>query len=597
MLMMEEMTTLQKILPGRVVQALLLTVLLASCAVMDGYGGAGQPAAQPAAAPAAGMSAAGPVPVNDPDQPAQELTNDMMFDILLAEIAGQRGEMEISVSRYLQAAGEARDPRVAERAVQIASYAKRYDLALEAAKRWVSLDKDNLDAHKALTALALQQGDLDEVVTQMDYLLRNSADPEENFRMITVVLARHDDKQAVVDAARELVDRYPGNPHAWMSLSRLAVVAEQLDTAMDAVDHALALQPDMAAAIILKAQVLLRQERNADATRLLKDATVSYPNNTDLLFTYGRMLLDGEDLAGAKQQFSKVVKVDPGHADGLYSLALLELETRNFRSGEQHLRQLLELKEHVQNAYYYLGYASREQGKDEVALGWYLLVESGDYWNQAQLHAASIMVKRGEIERMHEYMRGLRQKNPRMAVTLFIIEGQALTDAGLNQEALDLYATALQQSPDEEDLLYSHSLAAERLGKLDVAEKSMRRILAQDPDNVRTLNALGYTLADRTDRYQEALQYISKAYAQEPDDPAIVDSMGWVHFRLGDLDQARKYLQQAWDISKDSEIGAHFGEVLWILGEREAAKEVWEASRKSNPDNPLLQEVINRLNP
>jgi tetratricopeptide (TPR) repeat protein len=564
---------------------------------MDGYGGAGQPAVQPVAAPAAGMSATGPVPVDDPDQPAQELTNDMMFDILLAEIAGQRGEMEISVSRYLQAAGEARDPRVAERAVQIASYAKRYDLALEAAKRWVSLDNDNLDAHKALTALALQQGDLDEVVTQMDYLLRNSADPEENFRMITVVLARHDDKQAVVDATRELVDRYPGNPHAWMSLSRLAVVAEQLDTAMDAVDHALALQPDMAAAIILKAQVLLRQERNADATRLLKDATVSYPNNTDLLFTYGRMLLDGEDLAGAKQQFSKVVKVDPGHADGLYSLALLELETRNFRSGEQHLRQLLELKEHVQNAYYYLGYASREQGKDEVALGWYLLVESGDYWNQAQLHAASIMVKRGEIERMHEYMRGLRQKNPRMAVTLFIIEGQALTDAGLNQEALDLYATALQQSPDEEDLLYSHSLAAERLGKLDVAEKSMRRILAQDPDNVRTLNALGYTLADRTDRYQEALQYISKAYAQEPDDPAIVDSMGWVHFRLGDLDQARKYLQQAWDISKDSEIGAHFGEVLWILGEREAAKEVWEASRKSNPDNPLLQEVINRLNP
>ena len=595
---MNEMTTLLKRMPGRVGQALILAVLLTSCAVIDGRVGADRPEAQPVAAPAAGLSAADlAAPDSGPGRPAQQLTDDMMFDILLAEIAGQRGEMDISVTRYLQAANEARDPRVAERAVQIASYAKRYDLALEAAKRWVLLDNENLDAHKALTALALQQGDLDEVVTQMDYLLRNSADPEENFRMITVVLARHEDKQAVVNATRQLVDRYPGNPYAWMSLSRLAVVAGQLDTAMDAVDHVLALRPEMATAIILKAQVMLRQERKADATRLLKDAAEKYPQNTDLLFTYGRMLLDGEDLAAAKQQFHNVVKVDPEHADGLYSLALLELETKNYRSGEKYLKQLLELDEHVQNAYYYLGYAAREQGKDEAALGWYLRVESGDYWNQSQLHAASIMVKRGEIERMHEYMRGLRQKNPLMAIQLFIIEGQALTDAGLNQEAFDLYSSALQHTPDEEDLLYSHSLAAERLGKLDVAEKSLRSILAQDPDNVRTLNALGYTLADRTDRYQEALQYISKAYAQEPDDPAIVDSMGWVYFRLGDLDKAREYLQKAWEISKDSEIGAHYGEVLWIIGERDTAMQVWEVSRQANPDDPLLLEVINRLNP
>jgi tetratricopeptide (TPR) repeat protein len=238
-----------------------------------------------------------------------------------------------------------------------------------------------------------------------------------------------------------------------------------------------------------------------------------------------------------------------------------------------------------------------EQGRDKDALDWYLKVQSGDYWSQAQLRAAAIMVKQGDIARMQDFMRTLRQKNPSMATQLYIIEGQVLTDAGLHQPAFDLYGKALEFAPEDEDLLYSYSLSAEKLGRLDVAESSMRKILAKDPDNVRTLNALGYTLADRTDRYQEALQYISKAYAQEPDDPAIIDSMGWVHFRLGDLDKALEYLQQAWELSKDSEIGAHLGEVLWVRGDRDAARAVWEASRKSKPDNPVLLEVINRLNP
>ena len=579
-------------LRGRHLLSLCLVVLLSACATTSNR--VEQNAAPAPASPAPEIPAAG---TSGPPPSTQQLSGDMMYDILLGEIAGQRGEMDVSVSRYLQAADSAEDPRVAERAVQIASFAKQYDLALKAAKRWVALDADNMDARKSLTALALQQGDLDEVVAQMDYMLRHSSDPGETFRMVTVVLARHENKEAAVDATQQLVDRYPDSYEAWMALSRLAVVADQLDRALAAVERAIELQPDTATAIILKAQVLVRQERKTEATTLLGDAVTRQPDNTELLFAYGRMLLDGEDLAGAREQFRKVFTLDPEHADALYSLALLELETGNFKSGEQHLKQLLALKQHVQNAYYYLGYATLEQGKNEEALDWYLKVESGDYWAQAQLRAAGIMVKQDDIPGMQKHMRSLRQKNREMAVQLYIIEGQALTDAGLHEQAFELYARALQHTPDNLDLLYSYSLTAEKLDRLDITETNMRRILEQDPDNVRALNALGYTLADRTERYEEALQYISKAYAKEPDDPAIIDSMGWVHFRLGDLDKAREYLQQAWEMSNDSEIGAHYGEVLWVLGEHDAAREVWEASRKAMPDNPVLLEVINRLNP
>jgi tetratricopeptide (TPR) repeat protein len=531
-----------------------------------------------------------------PVLPEQQLTDDMMFDIVLGEIAAQRGAFDVSLEHYLAAARDAQDPRVAQRAMQIASYAHRYDLALVAARRWVELDGDSLDARKALTALALQTGKLDEVVTQLDYLLHASDDPDEGFRIVTAVLARLEDRKVALDATRKLVERYPDNVYALLSLCRIAVLAEQLDTALDAVNRALVLQPDLSEAVILKAQVLIRQGHKPEATALLKAATEKAPADTDLAFAYGRMLLDLNDLAGARAQYAKVVKLDPDYPGGLYSLALLELETHQYRSGEKHLKQLLK-KQEDPNAYYYLGYAASEQGKSRDALEWYLKVDSGDYWSQAILRAAEIMAANGEIGRMREYLREMRQKNPDQAVELYLIEGQVLTDKGMDQAAYDLYAKAMEIAPGNEDLLYSYALSAEKLNKLDVTESTLRQLLTRDPDSVRTLNALGYTLADRTNRYQEALTYISKAYKQSPDDPAIIDSLGWVYFRLGDLEKARTYLKQAWDMNQDSEIGAHYGEALWASGQRDAARNIWNLSRKAAPDNPVLLEVLHRINP
>jgi tetratricopeptide (TPR) repeat protein len=382
-----------------------------------------------------------------------------------------------------------------------------------------------------------------------------------------------------------------------MALCRIAVLAEQLDTALTAIDQALVLQPGMPAATILKAQVLVRLELNPEATRILQDAVKAAPKNTDLRFAYGRMLLDKEDLEGARKQFARVVKQDPEYPGGLYSLALLELETRQYKAGEKHLKQLLKQNGDNQNAYYYLGYAAYEQGNSAAALDWYLKVESGDYWNQALLRATQIMADQGDIKGMRDHMRLLRQKNPDQAVDFYLIEGQVLTGANLHDEAYKLYTAALEYSPQHEDLLYSHALAAEQIGKLEVTEAGLRQILARDPDNVRALNALGYTLTDRTERHEEALTYISKAFLQKPDDPAIMDSMGWVHFRLGDLEKARFYLQQAWEKFQDGEIGAHLGEVLWVSGERDEARRIWAASREITPDSPVLLEVIHRLNP
>jgi tetratricopeptide (TPR) repeat protein len=177
---------------------------------------------------------------------------------------------------------------------------------------------------------------------------------------------------------------------------------------------------------------------------------------------------------------------------------------------------------------------------------------------------------------------------------MFLVEGEILSQIDLKLEAYALYSDYLASQPDDMEILYARALVAESLDRLDEAETDFRRILKIDPDNTRSLNALGYTLADRTDRYEEALKYVEKAYAQNPDDPAIIDSMGWVLYRLGRLEESREHLQRAYDMTQDSEIAAHLGEVMWVMGDRDAALALWQSAREANPDDPLLEDTVRR---
>jgi tetratricopeptide (TPR) repeat protein len=580
----------------------LVSPLLTACAAPGGAHSSPQPAeAMPQAAnnpQTAPQQSDAPSAGSEPrPPPSAELSPDVLYDILLAEIAGQRGRLDVATPHYLQAALESDDPQVAERAVQIATFAKQYDAALRAASHWLELDPSSIDARKIVTALALKVGNIDEVVRQLDFIIGHSGNPEEGFQLATAILARHADKQEGLEAMERLAARYPDNPAAVLAVCRLAILAEQLERALVAVDRALEMDPGLTEAYILKAQVLLRQDREAEALQMLRTAIDRNPEAVDLHLAYGQLLLNDDDTEGAREQFRTVVRLAPDNNDALYSLALLELETGDLDAAERHLKQLLQRGEKLQAVRYYLGYTAEEGGDDEKAIDWYRQVEEGEYWTQARLRMSRIMVRQGRLDEMKRDMQVLRRNNPENTVDFYLIEGQVLSDLDLDEEAYQLYGEALQENPDDEHLLYARALVAEKTDRLERAEADLRHILGNDPDNVRALNALGYTLADRTERYTEALGYIEQAYAQNPDDPAIVDSMGWVQYRLGNLDKAREYLQQAYDMSGDPEIGAHLGEVLWVVGERDAARQVWQESLENAPDNAVLKKVTNRFLP
>jgi len=533
----------------------------------------------------------------EPAGRVQSLSGELLFDMLMGEIAGQRGRLDISAPHYLQAALEADDPRVAERAVQIAMFGKQFKVARRAAQRLIELDSSNLEAHKILTVLALRFGETDEAVTQLDYLVSISGTPQDGFMLATSVLSAYADKQVALDAMALFAERHADSVHAHLGLARIAVAAEQPDRALAAVEQALQLEPGMHQAVIFKAQILIRQEKKSAALEVLAQAVKDNKDDPALHFAYARVLLDNGDTRAAMDHFHTVVELSPDNADALFALALLEMDNKRWDAGEGYLKQVLALGKKQQDVYFYLGYAAQGKDDNERALEWFRKVESGDLWMQAQLHTTDILLKQGKLETLRHQMQLLRLENPDSAVQLYLIEAQALANTQRFDEAFSLYDEALGSFPENEDLLYARALTAEKTDRLDLAERDMRLILARDPENVRTLNALGYTLADRTDRYDEALEFIMRAYQQEPDDPAIIDSMGWIHYRLGRLVEAERYLRQAWDMTGNGEIGAHLGEVLWMRGERDEARRIWEKSREDSPDDPVLREIMDRFMP
>ena len=545
--------------------------------------------------PAAEAAAAQPEAVTE-TAPREPLSAALLYGVLLGEIAGQRGVMDVSAASYLEAARQSSDPRVAERALKISVFGKQQDLALEAARRWVELAPDNLEARQALAALALRTGKQSEALQQFEFLLQHGRDEEGGpYHSLLVLLAREPDRQRALEVMERLVQQHPEDPEVCFAYARLAVHAEDWSLAEQQVETCLGMRPDWTEALILQAQITLKQEQGEVARQRLEAALQRNPGNVELRMAYARLLVDLERFDLAREEYARLLELQPDNGQIVYSLALLALEAGQLDEAKGLFEKLLELDFQTQQAYYYLGAIAEDQKQHQQAIEWYQRIEGGDHWIEVQIRMARLEALNGDPATARERLRRLRLAHPAQAQRLFLVEGEILTQIDRHEDAYRLYSGYLESQPDDAEILYARALVAEQLDRLQQAEDDFRAVLAQDPDNARTLNALGYTLADRTGRDEEALSLIEKALAQTPDDPAVIDSMGWVLFRLGRLQEARDYLQKAYDMTGDGEIGAHLGEVMWVMGDRDAARAIWDKASEEAPDNPVLQDTLRRF--
>ncbi len=529
-----------------------------------------------------------------------ELKGDNLYRLLVADLAGRKGDVGTALQGYLETARESSDPRVAERATRLAVYAGRPDAALEAARRWVELAPDSRDAHAALARMHLRSGDSQAALEHLRRVI-DVADggPEAGLREVASLLNDTGQPGAALNVMETLVAAYPQVAIGHYTLARLAHRTDADERALRHVDRAITLDPELTRARILRARIAIDRGDAGAALRRLETAIEQRPDDRGLAVGYARLLVETDRDQHAVRVLQRTFERFGDDANAVYQLALLAMQLEAYDDATIYLERLVAMGQRTATAHYYLGRIAQQREQWTRALRHYIKVGSGEHRFDAELRAAVCMAEAGRLDeaRVHLERLASRYQQTRASVRVTRTRAQVERIAGNPEEALRVLGNAVEQNPDNPELRYARALMAAQLDRFELARGDLERVLQQEPDNARALNALGYMLADRSLELKRAKSMIERALEQNPQDAATLDSMGWVLYRLGRNQEALSYLRSAWERSPDAEIAAHLGEVLWVSGERERARAIWSRGEELAPGNDVLQETVERLAP
>jgi len=529
--------------------------------------------------------------------PNQELSQPILFKMLLAEIALQRGQNNVAVQSYLELTRETKDPRIAQRATAIAYETRFFGVALETAGIWLAADPESVQARQVLAALLVNQSRLADAQPHLEKSL--AADKENighNFLQLNTLLARHPDKAAVLQLTQNLAKPYPTLPEAHYSIAQAAWAAGQGPLALAEIREALRLRPEWEQAALFQGQ-LLQRTSNADALAYYRGYLQSYPRAMDVRLNYARLLVTDKQYPEARTEFQALLREFPNNPDVTMAVGLLSLQLNDYDAAETQLLHALDTNYKDPDAVrFYLGQTNEERKRFDEALRWYGSINGGEQYVPARSRYASILAKQGKLADARKYLQdAARNAQERMQLTQ--AEAQLLRDANEYQAAFDVLSQALEKNPDSPELLYDEAMAAEKIDRIDVLESNLRKVIQLKPDYAHAYNALGYTFADRNTRLPEAYTLIEQALKLAPDDPFIMDSMGWVLYRMSQNDASITFLKRALELRPDAEIAAHLGEVLWAAGRHDEARKIWTSALKDNPANEVLLATVKKFSP
>ena len=517
--------------------------------------------------------------------------------VLAGELAATRGFAQEAAQYYLQAAQQSLDPLIAQRATQLALQAENIELASLSADRWMVLDAENTGAYEIAARLALRQQDYPAAQRHLKQLLDLDKSPD-GAALVSVAEILSLEPEAAGEALnlyRQLIEQQPITAAAAYAEALLAYRVDRPEHAQEAVDKALMMRPDWQQAQLLALRLQLQAGDGAAAERSIQDLHVSSPKSLKLRLSLGSLLLEFEQTALATREFRNALKIEKDNAAALYALGLIEMDAGELDKAEDYFTRLQNQGQRLADSSFYLGRIAEERGNALGAMRFYREVSSGRRVLDAAIRQTVIISTQGELPAARSYLEILRARFPHEVLRLWQVEAELLFRANEDQTALDIYNQALAEYPQDIDLLYGRAIVFERLGRVNEAENDLRAVLEQDGDDARSLNALGYMLSNHSERFEEATELVQRALSLTPEDPAVIDSLGWLYFRQGDLVQARMHLEKAWAGLKDPEVAAHLGEVLWLQGEQERARKVWQQGLQKNPDHQVLRQTMERL--
>ena len=559
----------------------LFVIALSGCSTL--------PEAEPdtaLAAPAAKQSAAADEP---PETPIPE---DNLLPLLQAEFALRARDYSQAVALLTEQAALLTDPALARRALRLAEFVTDAERAAAMAVRLVELDPADGAAQAAASAWLSRTG---RPVAALEFAGNayelghpvNVATTLGNYEQMD-----DDSKAAIAEALHDLATRWPDDNEIAIASSLLARLEQDWRRAESFLLPVLQRSPEDVRAIMLWTQLQLDQAVPNPLQRL-EDAVAAFPANQELRLQYARLLGSEGDYTGAREQFALLLEVDPTNPELLSTAALLDFELEFFDAAQLKFEQLIALGERPDEAHYYIGRIEMSRDRYPEAIESFAQVGPSREFRDAKARAASLLADTAFASDIRDFFEAQRRAFPGNAEQLFLLEADALRD--WDGEALKAYDRGLTAFPRSFSLLYGRAMVHEADGELTAMETDLRRILEQDPNHAATLNALGYTLTNHTERYEEAADLIERALALSPGDPAILDSLGWVYYKLGQLAQSEALLRQAHQAFPDPEVAAHLGEVLWIQGKQIEARDIWRDGLSRAPDHSIILEAVQRL--
>lgn len=517
------------------------------------------------------------------------LSAEFVYKYLIGEIAGQRGDMALASNVMLDLAKSSRDPRLAERATRAALYGNQPQIALRAANLWVELDPNAREGYQVLTQLLISQGKIAELRGPLQKLIAGEQDKAGAFMYMVGMFSRVPDKAGVLKLMQELARPYPDLAEAHFAVAHSAWSMEQDKLALSELQAAEKINPAWEPAAILRAQVLQRKDAG-NALASLREFLAANPQSNEVRMAYAKLLVNEKQTESAKQQFDLLVEAAPNNAELRIVVGLLAVQMEDFDTAEAHFKKALELNfKEPDQIYIYLGQVAERREQADKAQEWYAKVENDSaQYLDAQLRSAALIAKQGSLEDARKRLAALPDLSSEQRVLVVQAEANMMVQAKRAQEAFDLLKNAVETMPNSPDLVYDYAMAAERVKNFEVMEHELRKLILLKPEMWHAYNALGYSLADRGVRLDEAQKLIEKALALSPGDYFVLDSMGWIKYRRGQLNQALDYLKRAYAVQPDPEIAAHLGEVLWQQGKHEEAQRTWEEALQNHPDNEVL---------
>lgn len=523
--------------------------------------------------------------------------SDLVFNILAAEIAGRRGLVEIASQNYFDASVATDDPRVSERAVKLALFSRDWQQAALASARWVELAASDIEAWQHHAQATMQLGDVNTATAAMEQVVTLSDnDPGAVMPAMVDTILRQTDTEVGSQLLERLAERYPNNADTQYGIGRFAMSRGERELALQAFERALAIDPDNIDTLLSRARLQLGAGEGDGALVPITGYLARMPDDLSAQLGYARLLIDTGRVDLAADQFEVIYQNFPTDSDALYTIGLLALDNQRLKSAENYLLTVVDLDQHLDNSYYYLGRISENRKDYQEAINRYQNVRGGDNFFNSQMRAAQLYGMLGRVEDGRELFTTLRSLSDEKTVQIELInaESQMLNSNALYEESFTVLTEGLDQYNDDPALLYSRALVAERLDRRELFESDLKTVIEVQPENSYALNALGYFLTDRNERLSEAEIYLTKAHKLSPEDAAITDSLGWLYYRQGRYAESIELLRSAYEMLPDSEIAAHLGEVLWVSGEQSQATKVWEGALRDAPDDDLLNSVMKK---